>query len=71
MKKILQFHEATQQRMGVAVVGPSGCGKSTVWRVLKAALARLGQKIPTCVITIHCDSLSRPEDTDVRDYDSL
>ena len=50
VKKILQFYEATQQRMGVVVVGPSGCGKSTVWRVLKAALARLGHKIPTYVM---------------------
>ena len=36
--KILQFYEATQQRMGVVLVGPSGCGKSTIWKVLKRAL---------------------------------
>ena len=33
--KILQFYEATQQRMGVVLVGPSGCGKTTIWKVLK------------------------------------
>lgn len=36
--KILQFYEATQQRMGVVLVGPSGCGKTTIWKVLKRAL---------------------------------
>ena len=41
VRKILQFYEATMQRMGVVVVGPSGCGKSTIWRVLQKAL-RLG-----------------------------
>ena len=35
--KMLQFHEACQQRMGVGIVGPSGCGKSTIWKVLEAA----------------------------------
>ena len=29
IRKVMQFHEACQQRMGVVVVGPSGCGKST------------------------------------------
>ena len=50
VKKILQFYEATQQRMGVVIVGPSGCGKSTIWQVLKKALAKLGKKIPTYVM---------------------
>lgn len=50
MKKIMQFYEATMQRMGVVVVGPSGCGKSTIWRVLQKALDKLGQKIPTYVM---------------------
>ena len=50
VKKILQFYEATQQRMGVVIVGPSGCGKSTIWQMLKAALLKLGQKIPTYVM---------------------
>jgi dynein heavy chain 2 len=35
VSKILQFYEATQQRMGVVIVGPSGCGKTTIWKVLK------------------------------------
>ena len=50
VKKIVQFYEATQQRMGVVIVGPSGCGKSTIWKVLQKALARLGSKIPTYVM---------------------
>ena len=29
--KILQFYEATKQRMGVVLIGPSGCGKTTIW----------------------------------------
>jgi dynein heavy chain 2 len=37
ISKILQFYEATQQRMGVVLVGPSGCGKTTIWKVLKKA----------------------------------
>ena len=44
-KKILQFHENCRQRMGVVIVGPSGCGKSTIWKILKAALAKLGKTI--------------------------
>ena len=27
LKKVMQFYEATQQRMGIVIVGPSGCGK--------------------------------------------
>lgn len=37
ISKILQFYEATKQRMGVVLVGPSGCGKTTIWKVLKKA----------------------------------
>lgn len=37
VQKILQFFEATRQRMGVVIVGPSGCGKTTIWKVLKNA----------------------------------
>ena len=50
VRKILQFYEATMQRMGVVFFGPSGCGKSTIWRVLKLTLAQMGQKIPTYVM---------------------
>jgi len=42
LSKMLQFHEATNQRMGVVIVGPSGCGKSTIWKVLKKAYEKLG-----------------------------
>ena len=37
VQKILQFYEATKQRMGVVIVGPSGCGKTTIWKILKMA----------------------------------
>ena len=50
IRKVMQFHEACQQRMGVVVVGPSGCGKSTIWRLLLKANAKLGRKIPTYVM---------------------
>ena len=42
--KMLQFHEACNQRLGVGVVGPSGCGKSTIWKVLENAYKRQHKK---------------------------
>ena len=45
VKKILQFHEACNQRMGVVIVGPGGCGKSTLWNVLRASLKRLNKNV--------------------------
>ena len=45
MGKILQFYEATKQRMGVVLVGPSGCGKTTIWNVLKKSHEKLGQSV--------------------------
>ena len=42
--KMLQFHEACNQRMSVGVVGPSGCGKSTIWKVLENAYKRQHKK---------------------------
>lgn len=42
LSKMLQFHEATKQRMGVVIVGPSGCGKSTIWKVLRKSYEKLG-----------------------------
>ncbi|KAJ3042257.1 Cytoplasmic dynein 2 heavy chain 1 [Rhizophlyctis rosea] len=44
--KIFQFYEACKQRMGVVIVGPSGCGKSVLWRILRTALQKTGQKLP-------------------------
>lgn len=43
--KILQLHEALNQRMGVVVVGPSGCGKTVMLNVLHLALKKLGQTV--------------------------
>ncbi|XP_035389840.1 cytoplasmic dynein 2 heavy chain 1 isoform X3 [Electrophorus electricus] len=45
MKKALELYEQLKQRMGVVVVGPSGAGKSTLWRLLRAALGRLGLQV--------------------------
>lgn len=48
--KILQFYEATKQRMGVVLVGPSGCGKTTIWKVLKKAHERMGVVVKTYIM---------------------
>lgn len=50
VQKILQFYEATKQRMGVILVGPSGCGKTTIWKVLKLAFEKINQSIVTHVM---------------------
>jgi dynein heavy chain 2 len=50
LSKMLQFHEATKQRMGVVIVGPSGCGKSTIWKVLKTSYEKLGINMVTFVM---------------------
>jgi dynein heavy chain 2 len=47
---MLQFHEATKQRMGVVLVGPSGCGKSTIWKICKMAYERMGEAVVTHVM---------------------
>jgi len=44
ISKMMQFHEACQQRMGVGIVGPSGCGKSTIWKVLEAAYKKQNKR---------------------------
>lgn len=48
--KILQFYEATKQRMGVVLVGPSGCGKTTIWKILKKAHERMGVQVKTYIM---------------------
>jgi dynein heavy chain 2 len=48
--KMLQFHEATRQRMGVVLVGPSGCGKSTIWRLVQQAYEKLGTQMSVHVM---------------------
>lgn len=50
IQKILQFYEASRQRMGVVLVGPSGCGKTTIWKILKLAYAKLNQNIVTHIM---------------------
>eukprot|EP01029_Cantina_marsupialis_P010152 TRINITY_DN2319_c0_g2_i3.p1 TRINITY_DN2319_c0_g2~~TRINITY_DN2319_c0_g2_i3.p1 ORF type:complete len:2726 (-),score=1059.52 TRINITY_DN2319_c0_g2_i3:6-7787(-) len=50
VSKMLQLKESLDQRMGCVIVGPSGCGKSTLWRILQAALTKLGETIKTHVM---------------------
>ena len=50
VSKIKQFYEAVRQRMGVVLVGPSGCSKTTIWKVLRAALKRLGQEVKVHIL---------------------
>ena len=50
LNKILQFYEATKQRIGAVLVGPSGCGKTTIWRTLKLAYEKLGQQVKVHLI---------------------
>ncbi|XP_044933442.1 cytoplasmic dynein 2 heavy chain 1 isoform X4 [Mustela putorius furo] len=45
IKKALELYEQLCQRMGVVIVGPSGAGKSTLWRMLRAALCRVGRAV--------------------------
>ncbi|XP_059035365.1 cytoplasmic dynein 2 heavy chain 1 isoform X5 [Mustela lutreola] len=45
IKKALELYEQLRQRMGVVIVGPSGAGKSTLWRMLRAALCRVGRAV--------------------------
>ncbi|KAG8523219.1 Cytoplasmic dynein 2 heavy chain 1, partial [Galemys pyrenaicus] len=45
IKKALELHEQLCQRMGVVIVGPSGAGKSTLWRMLRAALCKIGKVV--------------------------
>lgn len=50
IRKMLQLKESLDQRMGCIIVGPSGCGKSTIWRVLKAAMEKVGVRVITHVM---------------------
>ncbi|XP_037123246.1 cytoplasmic dynein 2 heavy chain 1 isoform X1 [Syngnathus acus] len=43
--KVLELNEQLRQRMGVVIVGPSGAGKSTLWRMLRAALNKIGRVV--------------------------
>ncbi|XP_072467338.1 cytoplasmic dynein 2 heavy chain 1 isoform X1 [Notamacropus eugenii] len=45
IKKALELYEQLRQRMGVVIVGPSGAGKSTLWRMLRAALCKVGKVV--------------------------
>lgn len=50
LNKILQFYEATKQRIGAVLVGPSGCGKTTIWKALKSAYEKLQQTVKVHLI---------------------
>ncbi|XP_038617598.1 cytoplasmic dynein 2 heavy chain 1 [Tachyglossus aculeatus] len=45
IKKALELYEQLRQRTGVVIVGPSGTGKSTLWRMLRAALCKVGKTV--------------------------
>ncbi|CAJ1327577.1 unnamed protein product [Effrenium voratum] len=69
--KMLQFHEACQQRMGVGIVGPSGCGKSTIWKVLETAYKKQGKKYVVHVMnpkSMHRIRLLGHMDHDTREW---
>ena len=71
IKKMIQLKESLDQRMGCVIVGPSGCGKSSLWRVLKAALIKLGQKVVTHVMnpkSMHRERLLGHMDIDTREW---
>lgn len=70
-EKIFQFYEATRQRMGVVIVGPSGSGKSVLWRVLRLALTKCGQKLKQYVMnpkSIDRQTLLGHMDMDTREW---
>ena len=68
LSKMLQFHEATNQRMEVVIVGPSGCGKSTIWKVLKKAYEKL--KIPMSMYVMNPKSMPRQQLLGEMDHDT-
>jgi dynein heavy chain 2 len=45
IRKAQELCEQLRQRMGVVIVGPSGAGKTTLWKILRSALAKLGNDI--------------------------
>lgn len=57
LKKALELNEQLRQRMGVVIVGPSGAGKSTLWRMLRAALSKMGKVVSGTTSFIHCFGL--------------
>lgn len=68
IRKMLQFHEATRQRMGVVIVGPSGCGKSTIWKVLKMAYEKMGE--PLVLNVMNPKSMPRRQLLGFMDHDT-
>ena len=69
--KILQFYEATKQRMGVVLVGPSGCGKSTITKVLKKCYEKLNIPLKTYLInpkSMHKTQLLGLMNNDTREF---
>ncbi|KAJ3390612.1 Cytoplasmic dynein 2 heavy chain 1 [Lobulomyces angularis] len=70
-EKIFQFYEACRQRMGVVIVGPSGSGKSVLWKVLRLALSKCGQKLKHFVMnpkSIDRQTLLGHMDMDTREW---
>eukprot|EP00899_Mesostigma_viride_P029629 jgi/Mesvir1/9851/Mv22388-RA.1 len=73
VEKVLQFHMACSQRIGVILVGPSGSGKTTLWRVLEAALKKLGGPPPPRIHVMNPKAIPRQQllghmDMDTREW---
>eukprot|EP01116_Phalansterium_solitarium_P024803 TRINITY_DN91_c0_g1_i2.p1 TRINITY_DN91_c0_g1~~TRINITY_DN91_c0_g1_i2.p1 ORF type:complete len:4088 (+),score=2028.04 TRINITY_DN91_c0_g1_i2:171-12434(+) len=71
IRKILQYYEACNQRMGVGIVGPGGCGKSTLWKVLREALKKMKRRL--VIHTINPKAIPRQQllghmDQDTREW---
>ncbi|XJO78526.1 hypothetical protein BDV3_002952 [Batrachochytrium dendrobatidis] len=70
-EKVFQLYEACKQRMGVVLVGPSGSGKSTIWRLLKNALHKTGQRLVSHITNpkaVDRQSLLGNMDMDTREW---
>ena len=45
VRKVVELYEQLTQRMGVVIVGPSGSGKTTLFKLLRAALTKMGRTV--------------------------
>ena len=68
---MIQLKESLDQRMGCVIVGPSGCGKTALWRVLRSAMEKGGQRVVVHVMNPKSMPRSRllgEMDPDTRDW---
>ena len=57
--KLMQLHEALEQRIGCAILGFTGATKSTIWRLLAASLRCMGTPVIVHVINPKAMSKAR------------